>query len=322
MVWIGGGFFEVGSGASYDGRNFARDGVVCVTINYRVGADGFLYVEDGTADVGLLDQVAALEWMRENISAFGGDPGNVTVFGESAGAMSIGTLLAMPRVEGLFRRAVLQSGAAHHVSPPEVARQVGEDLAARLGVPPTREAITGVPLERLLRVQAEQKADLMAHPDPIRWGTGLALSGLLWQPVIDGDVVPTHPLERIAGGAAAQIDLLAGTNLDEGRLALVATEAISQITPEALVERAALNGLPVDQALAAYRQLHPGGAAGDLVAALDTDSGGESPQSGWPTPTRAVPPDLHVRVRLAVAGLRRPAGRLSRARDPVRVRHP
>ena len=110
MVWIPGGMFEAGSGASYDGSGFAREGVVCVTMNYRVGAEGFLYLGDGNSNLGLLDQLAALEWVRENIAAFGGDPGNVTVFGQSAGAMSIGTLLSMPRAEGLFRRAILQSG--------------------------------------------------------------------------------------------------------------------------------------------------------------------------------------------------------------------
>ena len=116
MVWIQGGMFELSSTAAYDGSRFARDGVVCVVINWRPGAEGFLYLGDGIANLGLLDQVAALEWVRENIAAFGGDPGNVTVFGESAGAMSIGTLLAMPRAEGLFQRAILQSGAAHHVT--------------------------------------------------------------------------------------------------------------------------------------------------------------------------------------------------------------
>ena len=110
MVWIPGGMFEAGSGASYDGSRFARDGIVCVTINYRVGAEGFLYLRDGDANLGLLDQIAALEWVRENIAAFGGDPGNVTIFGQSAGAMSVGTLLSMPRAKGLFRRAIAQSG--------------------------------------------------------------------------------------------------------------------------------------------------------------------------------------------------------------------
>ena len=113
MVWIPGGMFEfhaTGATAFYDGSRFARDGVVCVTINYRVGAEGFLYLGDGVANLGLLDQIAALEWVQENIAAFGGDPGKVTIFGESAGAMSVATLLTMPRAKGLFRRAIVQSG--------------------------------------------------------------------------------------------------------------------------------------------------------------------------------------------------------------------
>ena len=126
MVWIAGGGFEYhGTGATpfYDGRRFARDGIVCVTINYRVGANGFLYLDDGNANFGLLDQVAALEWVQQNIAAFGGDPENVTVFGESAGGMSVGTLLSMPRAQGLFRRAIAQSGAAHHVSSAATAKR-------------------------------------------------------------------------------------------------------------------------------------------------------------------------------------------------------
>ena len=117
MVWIPGSAFQYGTAAMpwYDGSRFARDGIVCVTINYRVGVDGFLYLGDGIANLGLLDQVAALKWVQENIAAFGGDPQNVTLFGESAGAMSIGTLLSMPRAKGLFHRAIAQSGAAHQV---------------------------------------------------------------------------------------------------------------------------------------------------------------------------------------------------------------
>jgi para-nitrobenzyl esterase len=176
MVWITGGFFEFGYGGSYDGRQFARDGVVCVTFNYRAGAEGFLDLGDGLANLGLLDQVAALEWVRDNIAAFGGDPGNVTVFGESAGAMSIGTLLAMPRADGLFRRAILQSGAAHAVTPTATAQRIARDLAARLGLPPTREAIAGVPVERLLQAQAELQADLQS--DRGRWGPEVAAGGL------------------------------------------------------------------------------------------------------------------------------------------------
>src|SRR5438876_7691670 len=157
MVWIHGGAFSNGSGAipQYDGSRFARDGVVCVTINYRLGADGFLYLDDGIANLGLLDQVAALAWVQENIAAFGGDPNNVTIFGESSGGMSVATLMAMPRATGLFRRAIAQSGAGHHVISPATAQRIGQYLAEKLGVEPAREAIGTVPIKRLVQAQQE-----------------------------------------------------------------------------------------------------------------------------------------------------------------------
>jgi para-nitrobenzyl esterase len=276
MVWIPGGMFAYhGTGGSpwYDGSRFARDGVVCVTINYRVAADGFLYLGqgEGAANRGLLDQVAALEWVQENIAAFGGDPGNVTIFGESAGAMSVGTLLSMPRAQGLFRRAIAQSGAAHHVSSAATARRVGERLAERLGVEATREAIAAVPIDRLLAAQTELEADLAMHPDPARWGEEVVLSQMPWQPVVDGDVIPAPPLDRIVAGAGAGIDLIVGTNVDEHRLFLVPGGAIDQITAEALAGAVAAYGLPVDATLAAYRAAHPNASAGDLLAAIQTD---------------------------------------------------
>jgi para-nitrobenzyl esterase len=262
MVWIPGGMFEFGTGAVYDGSHFARDGIVCVTINYRVGAEGFLYLGEGNANLGLLDQVAALAWVRENIAAFGGDPGNVTIFGESAGAMSVGTLLSMPRADGLFRRAIAQSGAAHHVISAVTARRVGQHLAEKLGVEATREAIVAVPVDRMLRAQAELMADLVAHPDPERWGGEVVTTLLPWQPAIDGDVIPAPPLDRIAAGAGAGIDVMVGTNTDEHRLFLVAGGAIDQVTAEALARAVAAYGLPVEATLTAYR---------DLLAAIHTD---------------------------------------------------
>jgi para-nitrobenzyl esterase len=137
MIWIPGGMFEfhaTGATAYYDGGRFARDGVVCVTINYRVGAEGFLYLGDGVANLGLLDQIAALKWVQENIAAFGGDPGNVTIFGESAGGMSVATLLAMPRARGLFRRAIIQSGNTPNVNSAATAERIGRRLAEVLDI--------------------------------------------------------------------------------------------------------------------------------------------------------------------------------------------
>jgi para-nitrobenzyl esterase len=297
MVWIQGGMFEISSTVAYNGRHFARDGVVCVVINWRPGAEGFLALGDGIANVGLLDQVAALEWVRENIAAFGGDPANVTIFGESAGAMSIGTLLSMPRAEGLFRRAIAQSGAAHHVSQAGTARRTGRYLAEKLGVPPTREAIAALPVERLLTAQAQLKAELLAHPDPERWGQDVVTSMMPWQPVIDGDVLPGSPIDRIAAGAGAQVDVIAGTNADDWRLFLALTGAIDQITDQILTgpvavygyQALAAYGLPVELALAAYRDEYPGAGPGDLLAAVQTDWWVRIPPSAWPTPTPAPP---------------------------------
>jgi len=271
MVWIPVGMFEIGSGAWYDGSRFARDGVVCVTINSRVGADGFLYLGDGDANPGMLDQVAALKWVQENISAFGGDPGNVTVFGESAGAMSIGILLSMPRARGLFRRAIPESGAAHTVMSSATARRMGRYLAERLGVEPTREALAVVPVERFLRAQVELKADIVAHPDPARWGIETVTTMLPFHPVIDGDVIPSLPIDRIAAGAGSDVDVLIGSNTDDWRLFVVMNGMFERTTDEAVAGMMALYGLPVEPTMRAYRAKYPGAIPGDLLGALETD---------------------------------------------------
>lgn len=271
MVWIPGGMFEAGSGATYDGSHFGRDGVVCVTINYRVGAEGFLYLPDGDANLGLLDQIAALKWVRKNIAAFGGDPGDVTIFGQSAGGMSVGTLLTLPRARGLFRRAIAQSGGAHQVMTTDTALEVSREVARRLGVAQTREAIAAIPVDRLLQVQAELKADLVAHPDPARWGADLMIDLLPWQPVVDGDVVPARPIDQIAAGAAADIDLMTGATSDEWNFFLVPGGAIDRIPAEAVAAVVGASGLPVDSALASYRGAHPGASPGELLSAVLTD---------------------------------------------------
>jgi para-nitrobenzyl esterase len=162
LVWIHGGAFVLGAGSQvlYDGASLARRGdVVVVTINYRMGAFGFLRLRDrfglrlpATGNEGLLDQVAALEWVRDEIEAFGGDPGSVTIFGESAGAMSCATLLGVPRARGLFQRAILQSGAANFVWPRETAGLLADYFVDRLGgVSP--EGLAEMAPEEILAVQ-------------------------------------------------------------------------------------------------------------------------------------------------------------------------
>ncbi len=272
MVWIHGGAFANGTGAipTYDGSSFARDGVVCVTINYRLGADGFLFLDDGIANLGLLDQIAALEWVQKNIAAFGGDPDNVTIFGESAGGMSVTTLLSMPRADGLFRRIIAQSGAGHHVISPKAALGVSRYLAKKLGVEPTREAIAAVPTKQLLQAQVELSGDVFNTPDPTVWGE-VAANLMPFEPVIEGDILPARPIDRIAAGVNPGIDILVGTNTEEERLFMVPNGSIDKVTQEALVGAIAAYGLPVEKTLATYRATRQNATAGDLLAAILTD---------------------------------------------------
>ncbi len=272
MVWIHGGSFTNGTGAvlTYDGSRFARDGVVCVTINYRLGVDGFLFLGDGNANLGLLDQIAALTWVQENIAAFGGNPSNVTVFGESAGGMSVSALLSMPHARGLFHRAIAQSGAGHHAIAPATAQRIGQALVEKLAVAPTLSAIAAVPLDRLIEAQMALSADIFEHPDPGRWGE-VALNLMPFEPVIDGDVLPARPIDRIVTGAGADVDVMVGTNAEEYRLLLVPNGAINHINEDILAGAIAAYGLPKEKALGVYQATRPGASAGDLCGAIGTD---------------------------------------------------
>ena len=275
LVWIHGGSFMNGSGSvlEYDGTAFARDGVVCVTINYRLAADGFLYFEDdaevGTANRGLQDQIAALTWVRDNIAAFGGDPGRVTVAGESAGAMSITTLLAMPAARGLFSQAITESGAAAHTLTPEIGATVRTFLAESLGVEPTREAFQAVDVAALVRAASDLVVEVQTAPDPAKWGS-LALSLLPFAPVVDGTLLPAHPLRAFASGTSADVRVLTGTNRQECRLFLVAPGVIDLIDETAMRGAAAAYGL-AEGGQQRYRDNRPGASPGDVMAAFVTD---------------------------------------------------
>jgi para-nitrobenzyl esterase len=271
LVWVHGGSFMNGSGSvgAYDGAAFARDGVVFVSINYRLAAEGFLFLGDGTANLGLLDQLAALHWVQRNIAAFGGDPARVTVAGQSAGAMSVTTLLSMPLAEGLFTRAIAQSGAGAHTLASQDARRVGGYLADALGVPPDRESIKAVPLDKLVRAASDLVASVQTSPDPARWGK-LTLSLLPFAPVIDGQVVPAPPVEAMAAGRGSGVPLLIGSTLDEARLFLVAPGIIDFVDEPGLAAAAGAYGL-AGNGLAAYRANRPGGSPGDILAAVITD---------------------------------------------------
>jgi len=271
MVWIHGGAFTNGSGAvpTYDGAAFARDGVVCVTINYRLGVEGFAQIAGAPPNRGLLDQVAALEWVRDSIASFGGDPDNVTIFGESAGGMCVASLLSMPGAEGLFRRAIAQSGAGHHAIPAATADKIAAMLAARLGVTPTRETLAALPAEALVEAQAAISLDALLDRDPQRWGQ-VAANQMAWEPVVDGEVLPARPIDRIAAGTGADVDVMTGTTTEEERLFLVPTGLIDLVPDEMLAATAAGYGLGTD-GVAVYRSGRPGATPGDVLAAVGTD---------------------------------------------------
>jgi para-nitrobenzyl esterase len=307
MVWIYGGAFSNGNSAlpEYDGHTFARDGVVLVSFNYRLGVDGFALLPDAPANRGLLDQIAALEWVRDNIAAFGGDPSNVTIFGESAGAMSITTLLSIPRARGLFAKAITESGAAQAAATPADAALVTGELGRELGLVATAASLADVPLPRLIEAQAAVRDALSAQPDPARFGASIVLSSMAFIPVIDGDLIPAHPMVSIAAGAAADVPLLTGTTTDEYRLFLVPTGMTALITEEVLASLLPVLGInpPVVEL---YRSNRAGATPGDLLGALLTDmffrlpmlaiaevrTGGPAPtyvyEFAWPSPVTGL----------------------------------
>jgi para-nitrobenzyl esterase len=276
MVWIHGGGFVIGSGAQsiYDGARLARRGdVVVVTINYRLGPLGFLYLpelcpalEGAVGNVGMRDQVAALEWVRDNAARFGGDPGDVTVFGESAGGMSVGTLLGMPSAHGLFAKAILQSGAAHNVHTRATASAVAEQFLAGLGVAPRDAAavLRETPPDRLLDTHEQTVLKL---------GTTLGL--LPFQPLVDGDSLPEPPLEAVRAGRAADVALLAGTTRDEWKLFGMMDPGIARLDDAGLLKR--LSGqIPEAEAPALVEAYRAGrrdraAKASELYFAIETD---------------------------------------------------
>lgn len=270
MVWIHGGAFRNGTGAIpvYAGRNFARDGVVCVTINYRLGVEGFARLPGAPSNRGLLDQIAALEWVRDNIAAFGGDPGRVTVFGESAGGMSVTTLLSLDL--GLFGRAIAQSGAGAIAQDPDDALRVTAEMAARLGVAPTAEGFAALDPAAIIPVQAAVAAEVAALPDPARWGATTAAGAMSLTPVLDGELLTRRPEDALAAGAGRGTDLLTGYTSEEFRLFLMPSGIAAMLTEDLVGLVTAGMGVP-SGIPAAYRDRHPGRSPGELLATIITD---------------------------------------------------
>lgn len=229
MVWIHGGAFLNGAGSSpsYDGASFAANhDVVVVTFNYRLGVFGFLHLGGvdneqfaGSGNCGLLDQIAALEWVKENIEAFGGDPHNITIFGESAGAMSVGILLTLSSAKPLFQKAILQSGAGRNVLSPVVAEQVCKGILANLEI--------GVDeLAKLEHLSAAELLEASKYVPPMMLG-----------PVLDGVVIHESPEVSVAEGICRDIAILIGTNKDEYNLYSIFDSSLDQLDEQGIKQR-------------------------------------------------------------------------------------
>ena len=281
LVWIHGGAFTTGSGSSplYNGTALAERGeVVVVTINYRLGALGFLALPGSTenepqTNFGMLDQVAALRWVQQEIAAFGGDPGNVTIFGESAGGMSVGCLMGSPLATGLFHKAILQSGAGHHALFPETANATTARFLELTGCDAhDRPGLEALSVEQILAAQAVLEEALMeslASGEPLE----------MWaQPVVDRHFLAERPVDAIRNGSAPTVAVLIGTTAEESGLFV----GMAQGPPpddNSLKDmfESRLQGGPevAADAIAAYRAARAANGEGtlnhDLYVAVDTD---------------------------------------------------
>lgn len=231
MVFIHGGGFVMGSKDApvNDGSAFARSGVVCVAINYRLGIDGFLPIPGIPTNLGLRDMIAALHWVKANIAAFGGDPDNVTVFGESAGAMAVANLVASPLAEGLFRRAIVESGHGAMVREISIAQRLVHKLAKLLRIAPTADGFRSVEPERAWAAILK-----VAKPFPgidLRDATGhepvFGISRFI--PVFGDDVLPVRPIDALKRGAGKNVDLLIGSNTEEMNLYFVTSKVREKV---------------------------------------------------------------------------------------------
>jgi para-nitrobenzyl esterase len=269
LVWFYGGAYMSGSSSDplYDAALIARQGLVVVTFNYRVGVEGFAQLGGAPANRGLLDQLAALHWVQHNIARFGGDPDRVTLCGQSAGAGSIATLLTMPLAAGLFRRAIAQTVPGTYCTP-ALAEDIAAALAARLGAAPTAAGLAATDPQRLADEVDLLSSDMPAHAD--RWGRA-AHVGLPFMPVVDGEMVPDVPWRALKDGRAAGVELLTGHNRDEFRLFLVLAGRLGKITEEDAAT--ALQTLaPAADGEQVYRSAYPHADAETLFELVHSDA--------------------------------------------------
>lgn len=270
MVWMHGGGFIGGSGhdlLSYDGENLARRGdVVVVTHNHRLNAFGYLDLSSlggeryaASGNVGLLDLVALLEWVRDNIAAFGGDPNNVTIFGQSGGGAKVSCLMAMPAAKGLFHKAIVQSGSMLSAQTQEDSSRLASAFLAELGLNQNQlDQLYSVPVDRLCAAQARAMARTGENGQP----------RLAWGPNKDGRILPTHPFDPSAPSLSANVPLLVGTNLNEGVHGCDNPD-VDLMTEEELRSRVTQrHGAKTSALIEAYRKEYPRAKPFDLWSVI------------------------------------------------------
>ncbi len=252
LVWIhGGGFFGGGNRSPwFRGNTFTRDGIVFVSINYRLGAEGFMPMRGAPSNRGVLDWLAALQWVQDNIAAFGGDPDNVTIAGQSAGAMACTYLLAMPRARGLFRQVIGMSGSIGMGLSAERAEAIARDFKAALGVADNADEIARIPVDRFLAAQTKLSGEEGGPPNV---AAQRMARGLLFQPVVDGELIPQSAAQAVAKGVGADIPVLLSFTSEEFCFMTKAGQA--PYSAGDLAKGLALLGL-TDREAAAYAAFH------------------------------------------------------------------
>jgi para-nitrobenzyl esterase len=264
MVWLYGGRFTTGASdeSDCDGSRLAAGGVVVVSLNYRVGGEGFMLIDGVLPNRGLLDQVAALQWVQDTIAGFGGNPGNVTVFGESAGAASVAMLMVMPAAAGLFHRGIAESVPAFLFGS-DLAADVAAVVAEKLGLRATASDLATVAPEVL--------ADAVAGIEyQDRWGYALGVRRSQLGPVIDGEILPDSPFRALAAGVGRGVELLIGHNRDEYRVVVYENGGPDTVTAEQA--ETALNSLPpIADGARAYRAAHPRASHAELYELVCSD---------------------------------------------------
>ncbi len=277
MVWLHGGGFRAGSGSSrtYDGVNMCTAGdVVLVTINHRLNIFGSAYLAElagaefaASGCVGMLDIIASLEWVRDNIEAFGGDSNTVTIFGESGGGRKVSTLLAMPGATGLFHRAIIESGAILRVRNPSDATREAELLLREVGLRPNQaHELQMVPTEALFQASLTVADGFQPEERVI----GMTQH----TPVLDGDAIPTHPFDPTAPAVSADVPVIVGYNRTEETLSWQNREMPLDMTDGELLERIAArlrNDVDAPRVIEAYRDAYPGARPWDVYILICTD---------------------------------------------------